>query len=291
VLLAGGGAGAFVVTHPKEVLQVVGMVAKAAPDTTTRLDASVPVDTLPEVAVIPQGTGAVDTTTAPTAPAVVDSQAHTEPPPPVHVEPPASAHVEPGAAARIDPSAAARGDVAPTRATPAPPPEKAHPVLPVGRARLTHAAVAGDARDSGRAAQSGSAAAPNVRDSVTAPPPNELHHPWLRANGDSTAARIIDNSSSPDERLQALIEEMQGHLALGNRHTTRGDLNAARRAYREAGEEGGVIKLTFPGALVAGRVDGILLNGMRQAFQLCQAARPDSTSAAAGGECGSLFAR
>jgi hypothetical protein len=126
---------------------------------------------------------------------------------------------------------------------------------------------------------------------VTAPPPNELHHPWLRANGDSTAARIIDNSSSPDERLQALIEEMQGHLAVGNRYTTRSDLARARRAYRDASEEGGVIKLTFPGALVSGRVDGILLNGMRQAFQLCQGAHPDSTSTAVGSECGSLFAR
>jgi hypothetical protein len=87
------------------------------------------------------------------------------------------------------------------------------------------------------------------------------------------------------------MEEMQGHLQLGNRLTARGDLAGARRAYRDATEEGGIIKLTFGGPQVAGKIDFILLNGMRQAFQACQLARADSTSPAGSADCGSLFAR
>jgi serine/threonine-protein kinase len=233
VLLAGVGAGWLVVTHPTEMLQLVGMVAKAVPDTTTRLDASVPVDTLPEVSVIPQGSG-TDTTAAPNDTSVVTAAV--------------SAHPE----------------------------------------RSPHDSIA---RDSARVGHGhGRVAAPNARDTAAPPVPSELRHPWLRANGDSGAARELD-SRSADERLQALTEEMQGHLQLGNRLTARGDLAGARRAYRDATEEGGIIKLTFGGPQVARKIDFILLSGMRQAFQACQLAHADSTSSAASADCGSLFAR
>ena len=116
-----------------------------------------------------------------------------------------------------------------------------------------------------------------------------LRHPWLRANGDSTASRVIDEGIAPDELRKLQLEELQGHLALMRRFASRGDVSHARAAYRDASTEARGLELADP--TLRNRLSIQLATAQRDAMQACQSAHADTLNPfAAQVDCGPLFA-
>lgn len=118
---------------------------------------------------------------------------------------------------------------------------------------------------------------------------SSLRHPWLRVNGDSTESSDPGEGAGPDELLRAQLDELQGHLALGMRHAVRGDVARARITFRDAVDEARGLKLSDRSLNF--RIDMLLRNAQRDAYQACQSAHADTTNAASSnGDCGTLFA-
>jgi hypothetical protein len=116
-----------------------------------------------------------------------------------------------------------------------------------------------------------------------------LRHPWLRANGDSGTARELPEGASAEDVLRAQFEELQGHIAIGERRAAEGDVPAARAAFREAAEEARGLRLAD--RAVGPRLDLLLRRVQRRAYQACQAAQADtSKTMPSRGDCGTLFA-
>jgi hypothetical protein len=245
-------AGALGTRYQRQILRAAGLLTAAADDTTATVPVAMP-EELPDVALIPQGNSS---TTQPAG----------------------------GTAAPATTSAAAHDTAAAPRDT--------HPA-----ARLPESAAspnAGASSNSGgqrppAGATATQAATANSRADAEARSRNPLRHPWLRANGDSGAARDIGDGSGPDELLHAQLDELQGHLSLGIRYASRADVAHARAAFRDAVDEGRGLKLADRS--LTGRIDLYVRNAMREASQACQIARADTTNAAAAAaDCGTLFA-
>ena len=116
-----------------------------------------------------------------------------------------------------------------------------------------------------------------------------LRHPWLRPNGDSGAARAVDEGIAPDELRRLQLEELQGHLALMRRFAGRGDVAHARAAYRDASEEARGLELTD--RTLSQRLKLLLSMSQRDAMQACQSAHADTLNPFASQvDCGTLFA-
>ena len=116
-----------------------------------------------------------------------------------------------------------------------------------------------------------------------------LRHPWLRASGDSGAARLADDGVAPDVLRQMRLEEVQGHLALVRRYAARGDVAHARANYRDATEEGR--GLALGDRSLEQRINLMLSISQRDAMQACQSAHADTLNPfAAQVDCGTLFA-
>jgi hypothetical protein len=116
-----------------------------------------------------------------------------------------------------------------------------------------------------------------------------LRHPWLRTNGDSGEARDPGEGAGPEELARAQLDELQGHLALGMRHASRGDVAHARIAFRDAMDEARGLKLADRSLTF--RIDLALRNAQRDAYHACQTGQADTTNVAtANGDCGTLFA-
>jgi serine/threonine-protein kinase len=126
-------------------------------------------------------------------------------------------------------------------------------------------------------------------DSATASTRSMLRHPWLRANGDSTAPRLVDENVAPDELRKLQLEELQGHLAIMRRFAARGDVSHARAAYRDASTEARGLELADP--TIRSRLTIQLATAQRDAMQACQSAHADTLNPfAAQVDCGPLFA-
>jgi hypothetical protein len=116
-----------------------------------------------------------------------------------------------------------------------------------------------------------------------------LRHPWLRANGDSGAARAVDEGIAPDVLRQYQMEELQGHLALMRRFAARGDVMHAREAYRDASDESRGLELTD--RTLSQRLTLLLSVSQRDAMQACQSAHADTLNPFRNQvDCGTLFA-
>jgi hypothetical protein len=116
-----------------------------------------------------------------------------------------------------------------------------------------------------------------------------LRHPWLRANGDSGAARAVDEGIAPDVLRQYQLEEVQGHLALMRRFAARGDVMHARDAYRDASDESRGLELTD--RTLSQRLTLLLSIAQREAMQACQSAHADTLNPFRNQvDCGTLFA-
>jgi serine/threonine-protein kinase len=136
-------------------------------------------------------------------------------------------------------------------------------------------------------ATTASSPAPAHNDST--PAHSMLRHPWLRANGDSGAARALDEGIAPDVLHQLQMEELQGHLALMRRFASRGDVAHARGAYRDAADEARGLQLTDQN--MSQRIMLMLSIAQREAMQSCQAAHADTLNPfRTQTDCGTLFA-
>jgi hypothetical protein len=108
-------------------------------------------------------------------------------------------------------------------------------------------------------------------------------------NGDSGEIRDPGMSIGADDRRQALLDEVQGHLQRGHRFVARADVANARAQYRDAEEEARIVKLSF-GSAGSTRVDFMMLTARREAFRICQAAQGDTLNPFARAmDCGALF--
>ena len=131
--------------------------------------------------------------------------------------------------------------------------------------------------------------APTRSDSISSTTHSLLPHPWLRANGDSSSARVADEGVAPDVLQRMRLEEVQGHLALTRRYAARGDVAHARAAYRDASVEARGLELADPS--MRPRLNLLLSIGQREAMQACQSAHADTLNPfAAQVDCGALFA-
>jgi hypothetical protein len=119
--------------------------------------------------------------------------------------------------------------------------------------------------------------------------PSLLRHPWLRANGDSGAARKVDEGIGDEDLHRMQIEEIEGHLALAHRFAARGDVPHARASFRDASDEARGVKLADRS--LSGRIDFLLRNAMGEVMRACQSAHADTLNPFAGQvDCGALFA-
>jgi serine/threonine-protein kinase len=129
---------------------------------------------------------------------------------------------------------------------------------------------------------------PSRSDSLFAPR-SLLRHPWLRANGDSSTPRGLDEGIAPDELRRLRLEEVQGHLVLARRFAARGDVAHARASYRDASEEARGLELGD--RTLSQRLNLMLSIAQRDAMQACQVAKADTLNPfAAQVDCGQLFA-
>ena len=207
-----------------------------------------------------------------------------------------TAVVSPVAAADSVPqvSVIPQGEASDTMPAPAPIPVRA--VAPAGKPtdkpNATQQTAASSATTSPNATTSGSSSPStpiSKTDSATASTRSMLRHPWLRANGDSTAPRLIDENIAPDELRKLQLEELQGHLALMRRFAARGDVSHARAAYRDASTEARGLELADP--TLRNRLSIQLATAQRDAMQACQSAHADTLNPfAAQVDCGPLFA-
>ena len=128
---------------------------------------------------------------------------------------------------------------------------------------------------------------PSRTDSLS--PRSLLRHPWLRADGDSSSPRGLDEGIAPDELRRLRLEEVQGHLVLTRRFAARGDVAHARASYRDASEEARGLELGE--RTLSQRLNLMLSIAQRDAMQACQAAKADTLNPfAAQVDCGQLFA-
>ena len=207
-----------------------------------------------------------------------------------------TAVVSPVAAADSVPqvSVIPQGEASDTMPAPAPIPVRG--VAPAGKPtdkpNATQQTAASSATTSANATTSGSSSPStpiSKTDSATASTRSMLRHPWLRANGDSTAPRLIDENIAPDELRKLQLEELQGHLALMRRFAARGDVSHARAAYRDASTEARGLELADP--TLRNRLSIQLATAQRDAMQACQSAHADTLNPfAAQVDCGPLFA-
>jgi len=247
-------AGAIGSRYQREILRVAGLLTAAADDTTATVPVALPED-MPEVALIPQGSSGAGQSRGTTSTSSAASDAH----------------------ATHDTAAALRD----THPTPRPPQSG-------GPQNAGASSSAGNQRPPAGVTATQAATAASRSDAETRSR-NPLRHPWLRANGDSGAARDIGDGSGPDELLQAQLDEIQGHLALGIRYASRADVGHARASFKDAVDEGRGLKLADRS--LTARIDLYIRNAMREASQACQGARADTTNAAAAAaDCGTLFA-
>ena len=207
-----------------------------------------------------------------------------------------TAVVSPVAAADSVPqvSVIPQGEASDTMPAPAPIPVRAvaPPGKPTDKPNATQQTAASSATTSPNATTSGSSSPStpiSKTDSATASTRSMLRHPWLRANGDSTAPRLIDENIAPDELRKLQLEELQGHLALMRRFAARGDVSHARAAYRDASTEARGLELADP--TLRNRLSIQLATAQRDAMQACQSAHADTLNPfAAQVDCGPLFA-
>ena len=146
------------------------------------------------------------------------------------------------------------------------------------------------------APSAGPGAQPVAKDSIAkdalVPPSvrrkSPLRHPWLRINGDSGEYRDPGEGVGPDELQRLQMEELQGHLALGMRWASVGDVARARVTFRDAVDEARGLKLADRG--LSFRIDTMLRNAQRDAYHSCQSAHTDTTNVStSNGDCGTLF--
>ena len=139
------------------------------------------------------------------------------------------------------------------------------------------------------AAPGNQSVAPTRSDSISSTTHSLLPHPWLRANGDSSSARVADEGVAPEVLQRMRFEEVQGHLALTRRYAARGDVAHARAAYRDASVEARGLELADPS--MRPHLNLLLSIGQRDAMQACQSAHADTLNPfAAQVDCGPLFA-
>jgi protein kinase-like protein len=240
LLLLGLFGGAYV--NAQRIERLIGMLPPAGKDTTALVAPVVPVDSVPQVAVIPQGETSADSS-ALTLPGGLPQQPGKGP-----LAKPGSTTTTPPPR---DSSAGTAVATTPSAATHAPPPPVHNDSQPQG--------------------------------------PSLLRHPWLRANGDSGAARRVDEGIGDEDLHRMQIEELQGHLALAHRFAARGDVAQARAAFRDASDEARGLKLADRS--LAGRIDFLLRNAMGEVMRACQSAHADTLNPfAAQVDCGALFA-
>ncbi len=101
-------------------------------------------------------------------------------------------------------------------------------------------------------------------------------HPWLAANGDSTAPRVIPPNATNDERLQFAEDEIHGHVARETEALQAGDATKARTEYRNVIAEVSFAR-TYFGTLPRFQMfENAAFNSLRLANLACQKAVADS---------------
>ena len=131
-----------------------------------------------------------------------------------------------------------------------------------------------DSTDSTPAATSTPPTAPSVTGRAFA---RAGGHSWLRANGDSGAARTLGPSATDADRIRLLGEEIRGHAVRANQFMQAADVPHVRSELRDLSSETQMFRLLFPAAADSIHLEMMVRNAGARLFQTCRAATADST--------------
>ncbi|HVX41494.1 MAG TPA: serine/threonine-protein kinase [Gemmatimonadaceae bacterium] len=116
------------------------------------------------------------------------------------------------------------------------------------------------------------------------PPPAATHrasftgHNWIRANGDSGAARVLPPNATDADRIRYMVDEIRGHLARAAQQLRAGEVGGVRGEFREAGTDVQMLRVLYPAAADSLRVEQQVRGAaIRLVQRLCPTVVADST--------------
>ncbi len=117
-----------------------------------------------------------------------------------------------------------------------------------------------------------------VQPASEAPSNRFAAHSWIRANGDSGAARVLPSNASDADRIRDMVDEIRGHLARAAQLLRAGQVGNVRAEFRDVGTDVQMMRVLYPAAAESLRVEQQVRGaGMRLVQRVCPMLLADST--------------